>query len=112
VPKPPNHFQGPLTKVPDLDYEYYPLGKYIVSARGICYGRPTFINTRLDVIHVLHRINSGEDTKTIVACWPDLISGEAVEEARQLLDKYGMGLFWQELEFFEETAATRKRCKE
>ena len=30
-------------------YEYIPLGKYIVSAPGVCRGRPTFKYTRIEV---------------------------------------------------------------
>ena len=32
-------------------YEYYPLGRYIVAALGVCGGRPTFKYTRIDVHH-------------------------------------------------------------
>jgi hypothetical protein len=30
-------------------YEYVPLGKHIVSAKGVCGGRPTFKYTRVEV---------------------------------------------------------------
>ncbi len=34
-------------------YEYTPLGKHIVSAPGVCRGRPTFKYTRIEVAGVL-----------------------------------------------------------
>ena len=34
-------------------YDYYPLGDYVVSAPGICGGRPTFKYTRIEVEVVL-----------------------------------------------------------
>jgi uncharacterized protein (DUF433 family) len=40
-------------------YEYLPLGKYVVAARGVCGGRPTIKYRRLDARHVLALIKSG-----------------------------------------------------
>jgi uncharacterized protein (DUF433 family) len=40
-------------------YEYYPLGKHIVSAPGVCGGRPTFKYTRLEVAVVLDLLATG-----------------------------------------------------
>jgi hypothetical protein len=40
-------------------YEYYRLGRYIVSAPGICGGRPTFKYTRIDVRHALSLVSAG-----------------------------------------------------
>ncbi|MGH9767301.1 MAG: DUF433 domain-containing protein [Blastocatellia bacterium] len=41
-------------------YEYLPLGKYVVAARGVCGGRPTIKYHRLDARHVLALIDTGE----------------------------------------------------
>ena len=38
-------------------YEYYALGKHIVSAPGVCRGRPTFKYTRVEVAGVLEWLN-------------------------------------------------------
>jgi len=35
-------------------YEYYPVGRHIVIAPGVCGGRPTFKYTRIDVRHALN----------------------------------------------------------
>ena len=40
-------------------YEYFPLGKHIVRAPGVCGGRPTFKYTRIDVKHALGLIAGG-----------------------------------------------------
>ncbi len=40
-------------------YAYYPLGKHIVSAPGVCGGRPTFKYTRLEVAVVLDLLANG-----------------------------------------------------
>ncbi len=40
-------------------YAYYPIGKYIVAAPGICGGRPTFKYTRLEVAVVLDLLAAG-----------------------------------------------------
>lgn len=41
-------------------YEYYPLGKHIVAAPGVCGGRPTIKYHRLDARHIIGFLNSGE----------------------------------------------------
>ena len=66
-------------------YEYYPLGKYVVMAPGICGGRPTFKYTRIDVKHVLALLSAGWTIEKIVADYdrPEL-TREAIEEALQL----------------------------
>ncbi len=40
-------------------YDYYPLGKDVVVAPGVCGGRPTFKYTRIDVRHALSLLASG-----------------------------------------------------
>jgi hypothetical protein len=49
----------------DSLYEYYPLGKYIVAAPGICGGRPTFKYTRLEVSVILSLIALGETVEQV-----------------------------------------------
>jgi uncharacterized protein (DUF433 family) len=69
-------------------YEYYPLGKYVVAAPGVCGGRPTFKHTRLEVSVVLSLIAAGETVEQAVQAYA--LSGlthEAVREAIQLADQ-------------------------
>ena len=40
-------------------YEYYPLGKYVVAAPGVCGGRPTFKYTRIEAAFILDLMRSG-----------------------------------------------------
>ncbi|MBI3741342.1 MAG: DUF433 domain-containing protein [Chloroflexi bacterium] len=40
-------------------YAYYPLGKYIVAAPGVCGGRPTFKYTRIQAGFVLDLLSAG-----------------------------------------------------
>jgi uncharacterized protein (DUF433 family) len=46
-------------------YEYYRPGRYIVSAPGICGGRPTFKYTRIDVRHALALLTAGRTVEEI-----------------------------------------------
>jgi uncharacterized protein (DUF433 family) len=63
-------------------YEYYPLGKYIVRARGICGGRPTFKYTRIEVALILKRIAQGKSVEYIVNAYHDPHLTEAsIQEA-------------------------------
>ncbi len=69
-------------------YEHYPLGKYVVSAPGVCGGRPTFKYTRLEVSVVLSRIASGETIEQVVEAYSrSQLTLEAVQEAIQLADR-------------------------
>jgi len=69
-------------------YEYYPLGKYVVSAPGVCGGRPTFKHTRLEVGVVLSRIASGETIEQVVQAYSlSRLTPEAIQEAIRLADK-------------------------
>ncbi|MEZ8221999.1 Uncharacterized conserved protein, DUF433 family [Candidatus Fervidibacteria bacterium JGI MDM2 JNZ-1-D12] len=69
-------------------YEYVPLGKYIVSAKGVCGGRPTFKYTRVEVRHILDLLAHGWTVEQIVNDFnrPE-ISREAIEEAMKLAAK-------------------------
>jgi len=63
-------------------YEYYRLGHYIVSAPGICGGRPTFKYTRIDVRHALGLLSAGRSIETVAKGYDVPI--EAVQEALKL----------------------------
>lgn len=65
-------------------YEYFPLGEYIVSAHGICGGRPTFKYTRVEVEVVLDLLASGEPLEQLVENFEGRIPREAIEEALRL----------------------------
>lgn len=63
-------------------YEYYPPGKYIVSAPGFCGGRPTFKYTRLEVSVILGLIASGATVQEVIERYSSSkLTPEAVEEA-------------------------------
>jgi uncharacterized protein (DUF433 family) len=64
-------------------YEYVPLGKHIVSAKGVCGGRPTFKYTRVEVATVLRLIAAGVSVDELVANFKGRISRDAIEEALQ-----------------------------
>jgi uncharacterized protein (DUF433 family) len=66
-------------------YQYYPLGKYVVRAPGICGGRPTFKYTRIEITGTLDRLAVGESMDEIIAGYRDKVSREAVVEAIQLI---------------------------
>ncbi|MBI5876361.1 MAG: DUF433 domain-containing protein [Chloroflexi bacterium] len=48
-------------------YEYYPLGRHVVAAPGICGGRPTFKYTRIEVKLVLDLLAAGWTIERVVA---------------------------------------------
>lgn len=66
-------------------YEYVPLGKYVVKAKGICGGRPTFKYTRIEVAGILDLLSAGWTVERIVEDYhrPEL-THEAIEEAMRL----------------------------
>lgn len=68
-------------------YEYYPLGKYIVSAPRVCGGRPTFKYTRIEVAGVLWLLSSGRSPDQLVESYHNRFSHEALEEAAALAGK-------------------------
>jgi uncharacterized protein (DUF433 family) len=67
-------------------YEYLPLGKYVVAARGVCGGRPTIKYHRLDARHVLALIKSGEAPHQVASEYG--IPAAAVEEVIALARQY------------------------
>src|SRR3972149_5083883 len=69
-------------------YEYYPLGKYVVSAPGVCGGRPTFKYTRLEVSMILSRLAAGKTIEQVVQDYArSRLTPEAVMEAIQLANQ-------------------------
>ncbi len=63
-------------------YEYYPLGRYIVAAPGVCGGRPTFKGTRIEAAYVLDLITAGWSIKDVTDKYrASRISAAAVREA-------------------------------
>ncbi|MEW5988283.1 MAG: DUF433 domain-containing protein [Chloroflexota bacterium] len=69
-------------------YEYIPLGKHVVSARGVCGGRPTFKYTRLEVAIILSLIASGESIEQAIKAYSlSQLTPEAVREAIDLANQ-------------------------
>lgn len=64
-------------------YQYYPLGKYVARAPGVCGGRPTFKYTRIEITGTLDRLAAGETIDEIVTGYRGKVSREAVIEAIQ-----------------------------
>jgi uncharacterized protein (DUF433 family) len=67
-------------------YEYLPLGKYVVAARGVCGGRPTIKYRRLDARHVLALIKNGGNPGQVASEYG--IPVAAVEEVISLATQY------------------------
>jgi uncharacterized protein (DUF433 family) len=63
-------------------YEYYPLGEHIVSAPGVCGGRPTFKYTRIDVHHAMALLSGGWTIDAVAQSYR--VPVEAVQEAIDL----------------------------
>jgi uncharacterized protein (DUF433 family) len=70
-------------------YEYYPMGDYVVRAKGVCGGRPTFKYTRIQVEGTLGRIAAGEDIDAIVEGYRGRVPKEAILEAMRIAEKGG-----------------------
>jgi uncharacterized protein (DUF433 family) len=66
-------------------YQYYPLGKHVVRAIGVCGGRPTFKYTRIEITGTLERLASGESIHDLVQGYGGRVSHEAIMEAAQLV---------------------------
>jgi len=66
-------------------YAYYPLGKYIVAAPGVCGGRPTFKYTRIQAGFVLDLLSAGWSIERISREYrASHVTAEAINEAIQL----------------------------
>jgi len=72
-------------KVGEELYQYYPLGKHVVRAIGVCGGRPTFIYTRIEIIGTLDRLAAGESLDEIVAGYQGRVTREAIVEASRIV---------------------------
>jgi uncharacterized protein (DUF433 family) len=66
-------------------YQYYPLGKYVVRAIGVCGERPTFKYTRIEVTGTLERLAAGENVDEIVKGYQGRVPHEAIMEAMRLV---------------------------
>lgn len=66
-------------------YQYYPFGKFVVRAPGVCGGRPTFKYTRIEITGTLDRLAAGESMDEIITGYRNKVSREAVIEAIQLI---------------------------
>ena len=76
----------PTTEVVNGElYQYYPLGKHVVRAVGVCSGRPTFKYTRIEITGTLDRLAAGESLDEIVDGYRGRVSREAVIEAIQIV---------------------------
>lgn len=66
-------------------YEYFPLGEHIVSAPGVCGGRPTFKYTRLEAAYILDLVAGGWSIEKVVQHYKaSRLTAEAVSEAIEL----------------------------
>lgn len=73
-----------ITEIVDGEtYQYYPLGKHVVRAIGICGGRPTFKYTRIEIPGALDRLAAEETIDQIVEGYRGRVPREAVIEAIQ-----------------------------
>lgn len=69
-------------------YEYYPLGKHIVAAPGVCGGRPTFKYTRLEASMILSLLAAGDSISELVHAYSESnLTPEAVREAIRLANQ-------------------------
>jgi uncharacterized protein (DUF433 family) len=76
----------PITEIINGElYQYYPLGKHVVRAVGVCGGRPTFKHTRIEIAGMLDRLAAGESIDEIVAGYRGRVSREAIIEAIQIV---------------------------
>ncbi len=66
-------------------YRYYPLGKYVVRAPGVCGGRPTFKYTRIEITGTLQRLAAGETVDEVLAGYQGRLAREAIVEASQVV---------------------------
>jgi uncharacterized protein (DUF433 family) len=74
--------------VGDEPYQYYPFGKYIVRAIGVCGGRPTFKYTRIEITGAIERLASGQTIDELVKIYRGRVSKEAIVEALRLVTNF------------------------
>ena len=70
-------------------YEYYPVGRHIVVAPGVCGGRPTFKYTRIDVRHALRLVAAGRAIEQVAKGYeiPVAAVQEALSKAAEALTR-------------------------
>ena len=75
-------------------YEYYPVGRHIVIAPGVCGGRPTFKYTRIDVRHALSLLAAGQSVERVAQGYqiPVAAVREALTLAAKAFDQHGLEL--------------------
>jgi uncharacterized protein (DUF433 family) len=66
-------------------YQYYPLGKPVVHAVGVCGGRPTFKYTRIEIAGTLDRLAASESLDEMGAGYRGRVSRQAIIEAIQIV---------------------------
>ncbi len=71
-------------------YEYYPLGEHVVCAPGVCGGRPTFKDTRIEAAGALNLAAVGLNIDDIASRYGVPI--EAIREAIRLAGEELNGL--------------------
>ena len=67
-------------------YDYYPMGEYVVAARGVCGGRPTLKYTRMDARWVMMYLENGRSPEELAATHGVLV--EAIREVVALSSIY------------------------
>jgi uncharacterized protein (DUF433 family) len=67
-------------------YEYYPLGEYVVAARGVCGGRPTLKYTRMDARWVMMYLSVGDTPEELAV--RHNVPVEAIHEVVELSSVY------------------------
>src|SRR5258707_489509 len=75
-------------------YEYYPLGRFVVIAPGVCGSRPTFKGTRVEVQTVFDCLRSGRSIKDALNSYPT-VSRVAVQEAIGLAGKALADIYYE-----------------
>jgi len=68
-------------------YEYFPLEKFVVSAPGVCRGRPTFKYTCIEVAGILERLAAGHAIEALITDSRGRLSREAIAEVATLAAK-------------------------
>lgn len=69
-------------------YRYYPMGRHVVRAIGVCGGRPTFKYTRIEITGTLERLAAGESIDAVVEGYRGRVSRDAIVEASQIVKKH------------------------
>lgn len=75
-------------------YEYFPIGRHIVIAPGVCGGRPTFKYTRIDVRHALNLLAGGRSIEQVAEAYQIPIAAvrEALAMAARAFDRQSQEL--------------------